>query len=601
MSRTADRPSGLKLGFHIQELFSRATDNPFVVAYLSRDTLPKTLTLTSNTEGQFDFKEQPDHALLVFQLFCARKNDDGYPVTTYLGSTVVDLSQCSKTPEYRFTLKDAATRPPLHAGQLSVRFTQLPQEFAAAEASMQSHQIQSPDFARQMFSAAESNLMWIEGFGTKGLQPIVHGLHWVHSPYYVNHMGITLPAGAFCMIPTYADTQKSAAIRSHKQRLDVALARNTITPRDFIDTTADMMTSNIKSKHLRCLAVVADMLTLHTRLDIRYTPDVQLGTVSRGTERWEIPREPAPPGQRQPSFTGDCEDFAREVYQHAKELREWIVPKLLGTALESLVAILHVYVPTIEQGAVDKNAHSKYITYDAPYRNHIWAALHPRDAWRTKCAGVLSLEGAYARWPPQPCEKTLPMIHLEGTGEVYPVVTTRKPGFIAKIANKKEAVLAKYPELVTCETPDMSLQCEHQSTFYKYAIACMTDVFAEQNILDFTYVTEQKYGVSIYDWARGKYHFRPSTTHSDATMAKIRTAITIERPIYPITTKSKVIHPPAIKEGYSLRFGQKERFKTVPQEAVYAEYNVGGQPWHEIYFVVGGTSGASSSTEADLT
>jgi len=84
-------------------------------------------------------------------------------------------------------------------------------------------------------------------------------------------------------------------------------------------------------------------------------------------------------------------------------------------------------------------------------------------------------------------------------------------------------------------------------------------------------------------------------------MAKIRTAITIERPIYPITTKSKIIQPPATKEGYSLRFGQKERFKTVPKEAVYAEYNVGGQPWHEIYFVVGGTSGASSSTEADLT
>lgn len=588
------------MGFHVQELFSRATDKPFVVAYLSRDTLPRMMTLVSDQEGRFKFKEQPLHALLVFQLFCARENDDGYPVTTYLGSTTIDISQCSKTPEYRFTLKDASSRPPLQTGQITIQFTQLPKQFLSAESSIQAHKIQSPDFARKMFNAAESNLTLIQGFGAKGLQPIVHGLHWVHSPYYVNHMGMTLPSGAFCMIPTYADTQKMVAIRSYKQRLLVALARNTITTKDFIDTTADMMTNNIKSKHIRCLAVVADMLTLHTRLDIRYTPDVQLTPQSKGTERWEIPREPAGPGQTQSSFTGDCEDFAREVYQHVKELREWVVPKLNGNALESFVAILHLYVPTIEQGAVDSNAHSKYITYDAPYRNHIWAALHPRDAWRTKCrGGNITLEHVYAQWPRQPCEKTLPMVHLEGTGEVYPVVTARKPGFIAKIQSKKESVLNRYPELMMSETPDMSLQCKHQSRFYKYAIACMTDIFANQNILDFTYVTKCKYGVSIYDWARGKYQFRPSTIHSDETMQEIKTALTIERPIYPITTKSKVVLSHAIKEGYSLRFGQKERFKTVPKEAGYAVYKVGEQSWYELYFVVGGTS--DSSTEAETT
>ena len=598
MSQKAARPSGLKLGFHIRELFSRATDNPFVVAFLSCDASPKTRTLTNDTEGIFELLEEPNHALLVFQLFCARTNDDGYAVTTYLGSALVDVSQCSRK-DYRLTLKDASSRPPLHVGQISLQFTQLPTRLLPAESSMQAHKIQSPDFARQMFTAAESNLMWIDGFGRKGLQPIVHGLHWVHSPYYVNHMGMTLPSGAFCMIPTYVDTQKMAAIRSYKQRLAVALSRNTIKPKDFIDTAADMMTNRIKSRHLRCLAVVADMLTLHTRLDIRYTPDVQLTPEPKGTERWEVPREPAPPGQTQASFTGDCEDFAREVYQHAKELRAWVVPKLNDSPLESLVAILHLYVPTIEQGAVDRNAHSKYITYDAPYRNHIWAALHPRDAWRTKCRGNINLDRLYAQWPRQPCEKTLPMVHLEGTGEVYPVVTARKPGFVAKIQKKKESVFIKYPELVGAETPDMSLQCEHRSTFYKYAIACMTDVFADQNILDFTYVTENKYGVSIYGWARGNYHFRPSVIHSDETMHKIRTALTIERPIYPITTKSKVILSHNIKEGYSLRFGQKERFQKMPKEAGYAVYNVGGQPWYEVYFVVGGTNGASSSTEAE--
>jgi len=587
MSQMADRPSGSNLVFHIQELFSRATKKPFVVAYLSCNALPKTLTLVTDKEGRFELKEESLHdALLVFQLFLRRKNDDGYPVTTYLGSATVDISQCSKTPKYRLTFKDASSRPPLQTGQITIQFTQLP----PAETSLQAHQLQSPNFARNMFNAAESNLRLIEGFGVKGLQPIVDGLHWVHSPYYVNHMGMTLPSGAFCMISTYADTQKMAAIRSYKQRLVVALARNTITTKDFIDTTADMMENSIKSKHLRCLAVVADMLTLHTRLDVRYTPDVQLTPESKGTERWEIPREPAAPGQPQSSFTGDCEDFAREVYQHVKELREWIVPKLNDNALESFVAILHLYVPTIEQGAVNSNAHSKYITYDAPYRNHIWAALHPRDAWRTKCKGNISLESMYAQWPRQPCEKTLPMVHLEGTGEVYPVVTARKPGFIAIIQQKKKSVLDQYPELRMSETPDMSLQCEHQSKFYKYAIACMTDIFADQNILDFTYVTEKKYGVSIYDWARGKYHFQPSTIHSDETMQQVRSALTIERPIYPITTTSKVVLSHAIKEGYSLRFGQKERFESVPKEAGYAVYKVGEQSWYELYFVVGGTS-----------
>ena len=584
--------------FHIKELFSRATVNPYIVAFLSCDAQPKSLTLMNKSEGKFAFAEYPTHALLVFQLYCQRQNDDGFKVSTYLGSAMVDISQCSKR-DYRFTLKDASSRPPLHSGQMSIQFTQLPRQLVPAEASLQAHQVQTPDFARQMFTAAESNLMWIEGFGKRGLQPIVHGLHWVHSPYYVNHMGMTLPSGAFCMIPTYAKENKSAAIRSYQQRLAISLSRNTITPKDFIATVADMMSNSIKSKHIRCLAVVADVLTLHTRLDIHYTPDVQLTPAPKGTERWEIPREPGLPGQNTPSFTGDCEDFAREVYQHAKELREWIEPKLNGNAIESLAVLLHLYVPTIEQGAVDRNAHSKYITYDAPFRNHIWAALHPREAWRTKCTSKINLERLYTRWPRQTCEKTLPMVHLEGTGEVYPVVTSRKPGFIAKIENKKKTILRRFPELAMSETPDMSLQCEHQSNFYKYAIACMTDIFSDQNILDFTYVTENKYGVNIYDWARGKYSFRPSTKHSDETMQKIKTALTIERPIYPITTKSKVILSHNIKEGYSLRFGQRERFNIVPKEAGYAVYKVGGQEWYEIYFVVGGTNGASSSTEAE--
>ncbi len=589
------------MGFHVEELHSHVADKPFVVLFLSSHSSPLSYSASAPIDGQFRVKSRSQSALLfVVQMFCTRENDDGYAVTQYLGSALVDLSQCSKKT-YHLAIRDASSQPPLHTGQFSIHFTQLPANLMPSESKfstkMQVHSMQTPDFARHLFTAAEANLKLIEGFGVNGLAPIVHGLHWVHSPYYVNHMGITLPSGAFCMIPTSLDNNKLEAIQSYKQRLTIALARNTMKPKDFVTCVADMLEKNIRSKHIRCLAVVADMLTLHARLNVRYTPDVQLTPTPKGTERWEIPREPSLNGNT--SFTGDCEDIAREIYQHCKELCAWVTPKVYGTALESLAVILHMYVPTIEQGAVDRNAHSKYINYEAPYRNHIWAALHPRYDWNTKCTKTIKTQHLYEKWPVQKCEKTLPMIHLEGTGEVYPIVTSRKPGFVAKMQNKQSIVLRKYPEISAAETPDMALQCRHKSNFYKYAIACMTDLFADQGILDFTYVSKHCYGVSIYDWARGSYGFKPSTIHSEETMRKIRLALSIERPISPILTHSKVIQTHHIVQGYSLRYGQKTPFQNVPKEAGYAIYDVGGEPWHEVYFVVGGGVGSASSTEIE--
>ena len=546
----SDRPSGLNLGFHIEELYSHVADNPFVVAFVSVKSTPDTWTADTPQTGHFEF-DDPGHAELLFivQMFCTKTNDDGFSVTQYLGACVTDISQCSKKT-YHFAMRDASSRPPLHVGQVSVAFTQLPR------LNMKPHRIQSPQIARQMYSAAEANLHWIQGFGPKGLPPIVHGLHWVHSPYYVNYMGISLPSGAFCMLSSRCENTRQA-IRSYKQRLMVALARNTMKATDFVSTVADMMSKNIKS----------------------------------------VPREPSIDGNT--SFTGDCEDYAREIYQHCKEIREWVTPKLNASPLESAAVLLQLYVPTIEQGAVDSNAHSKYVTYNAPYRNHIWAALHPRDAWRSKCTADIPTESAYVKWPLQACEKTLPVIHLEGTGEVYPVVTSRKPGFIAKMQRKQQQVLTQYPNIACADTPDISLQCDHKSTFYKYAIACMTDAFADAGVLDYTYVSDNKYGVSIYNWARGKYKFRPSCTHSQDTMATIRSIIAIERPIPPIVTKSKVEKMHRIIDGYSVRYGQKVPFDYIPKEAEYAIYDIGGEKWHEVYFLVGGGVGSASSTEIE--
>ncbi|MDA7838994.1 hypothetical protein N9A45_01550 [bacterium] len=599
----AAQPSGTDVTFRLDELHSHATDDPFLVAYVSHPSSPRVCTLTDPAECHFKLQDfESDELLLVIQMFCPRKNEEGKDITQYLGACVMDVSQCS-AKTYHIAMRDASSRPALHTGQISFTFTELPHcrqsnvLLPAESRRLKGHRMQSSALTRQMYSAAEANLHWIKGFGAHGLGPITHGLRLVHSPYYVNFLGMTLPSGAFCMISTRDNSNVDDAIRSYKQRLTIALARNTMKETEFIDTVGHMMTSTIKSKHLRCLAVLADFLTLHTKMDIHYSPDVQLTPKPKGTERWSIPREPKSDGST--SFNGDCEDYAREIYQHCKELKEWIQPKLNASAIESAVAILHLYVPTIEQGAVDKDAHSQYITYEAAYRNHIWAALHPRDAWRTKCATTLNLEHLYADWSRKTCEKTLPMIHLEGTGEVYPVVTDRKPGYIAKMQQKQQFVENNYPDIAAADSPDISLQCDHSSDFYKFPIACMTDAFANQGVLDYTYVTGQQYGVTMYNWARGQYKFRPSCIHSAETMDNIRSILMVERPISAITTTSTIEKSHHIKDGYAVRYGQDIPFENVPDEAKLAVYNVGGQQWYELYFPLVGAAGSASSNEIE--
>ncbi len=543
---------------------------------------------------RFELTSQPDEVLLVLQLYCSRDNDDGIRVAQFLGSAIVDISQVT-TRAYRLRFHDTSNQPALYMGQVALTFTHVPTlGFVSSEGRAVPHHIQSPECTRRLFDAAEANLTWIQGFGKRGLPPIVHGLKRVHSPYYVNHLGVSMPSGSFCMIPTTCD-DTVRAVRSHAQRLDVALARNTCTGKTFVETVATMMTQNVRSKHIRCLNVVADCLTLHTRMDVHYTPDVRFTPKATSTERWSIPREPTADGGT--VFTGDCEDYAREVYQHCKEIKAWVPPKCNGTPLEALSAVLQLYVPTIEQGAVNHNAHSKYITYDAEYRNHIWAALHPRDAFRAKCSPPCALDTLYAVWPKQHIESTLPVLHLEGTGDVSPVVTTRKPGFVAKLQKKQQDVERRYPWLMNADTPDMSLQCTRESDFYKYAIACMTDAFSDQGLLDFTYITGRKYGVPMYPWARGQYHLRPSTKHSDATMKDIRHMLTIERPIPPILTKSKIVQSSRLT-GYALRYGQRTPFVDVPLDAKLGIYRIGEQTWYELYFHVT-PQDTSSSNDID--
>lgn len=581
--------SGIK--FKCTEIYSHVVKNPFVVFFLSCPTRPRSVTLNDTQKETTELKlnEKINSLSLVGQMYFKRQNDNDETVSQYLGSFVVDLSQV-EDKEYSFVVRDSSSRKPLRTGQVSMQIS------VDNSLELKHVEYQHEKFSKEMYNAAESNLTLIGGFSPKGLDSVVPGLKWVHSPYYVNHMGMTLPSGAFCMIPTTLEDEFTKAVRSHKERLTIALSRNCIREKDWINNIHEMLDTTIKSKHLRSLSVVADAMTLHARLEINYTPDVQITPESKGTERWSIPREPTENSKF--SFTGDCEDFAREVYQQCKEIREWVKPGKDST-MGTLSMILHMYVPTIEQGAVDSSAHSKYIKYDAPYRNHIWSALHPRNAWASKMYGSCSMENSYNAFPKQKCETTLPMLHLEGTGDVYPVVTTRKPGYIMKMQHKMTDIYRDYPSVMFMNKPDMSLQCEHKSNFYKYAIAFMTDVFKDQGMLDYTYVNGQKYGVSIYDWARGQYNFAPSTKHKTETMDQLKQMIGLERPIGAITTKSSIVRKPKFDTGYYLRFGQNTPIEDDLDEKnlIIAEYKIGQHSWHEVYFKVDESRGSSSEIE----
>lgn len=567
------------IGFQITELHSYVAADVFAVFFLSVPTKPRLLTIAKATATlhTLELLASDSEIALVCQLFCTRFNDDKKQVSQYLGSFAVDMSVC-QSQHYTFTVNDASMRPVLQTGQVSVEFTRT--LFAPAEGGLNVHAVQqaAPEI---LVNASEANLTWIQGFGKNGLPGIVDGLKMVHSPYYTNHLGTTMPSGAFCMIPTSLGGEQEKALRSHRERLQVALARNVMSEDVFLETMSHMLTTGtVKSRHLRCLVVIADAVTMHAQMSIQYTPDVRLQPKAVGTERWEIPREPTVDGKS--SFTGDCEDFAREVYQQCKEILEWVEPKTTDI-LSTMSAVLHLYVPTIEQGAVDSNAHSKYITYDAPYRNHIWAALHPRDAWRTKLLlHDCSLDTLYQKWPRKACEAYLPILHLEGTGQVYPVVTSLKPGYMVKMHRFVQK--NNSPQLLAASTPDMSLQCTHSSNFYKYAIACMTDIFADQGFLDFTYITENKYGCPIYDWARGNYKFVPSTKHSEKTMQVIQHMLKLERPIFPILQSSLIQKKPRSDDGYYVRFGKETPFQNIPTNALTGEYLVGTKKWYELYF-----------------
>ena len=598
-----------QISFSVTNLFSNLKHtNLFAQLYMSVKTSPSYLQIDHDDDkdvlNTMIMLESDSEIVLVCQLYCERKNDEGIQVTELLGSGTLDLAHClGGNCSVKMWDKSNQNRASL-MGNVNINFKEMifSGENAEGELKLQTHAAQSLD--RALGEAAEANLTWISPFGsmplgTKGLPGIKQGLQQVHSPYYKNHLGVTMPSGAFCLIPTIIENenQRDLAIRSHQERLDVTLARNLMSGEKFVVLVQHMFENGIWPRHNRLFTVLADSVTLHSRQIIHYTPDVQLtgaGLKDKGTESWDIPRYNKEHGSKK-SFKGDCEDFAREVLQQCKEIMDWVLPKIGGSPIESLSALLHLYVPTVEQGAVDSSAHSIYQDEPAPFRNHIYAGLHPRIHFENKIVKKwalgsvkISLEHLYEKWPKQSWENLLPKLHLESTANVVSNIESKSLAQNKRITIRKAQ--QKYTSLYSAKYEDDTLNLYSKSNFYKFPIAFMSHAFADQGIIDFTYVDVElkHYGVDIYDYFEGNYHFIPSTVHSNKVMSKIKHMLKMERKIPPITYRSEVRVPPALFEGdfVSLLTTTKGFSKQINQRENTGEFKINNQIINEVYFKI---------------
>ena len=111
ISNTAHQNEG-NVGFKVSELHSHVAENVFVVFYMSNDTHPSMITVnddvSSETVHELKLTSHEPESAFVCQLYCSRLNDEGKKVSQYLGSAVVDISQCQRT-SYTLTIQDSSS------------------------------------------------------------------------------------------------------------------------------------------------------------------------------------------------------------------------------------------------------------------------------------------------------------------------------------------------------------------------------------------------------------------------------------------------------------------------------------------------------------
>ena len=126
-------------------------ENTFCLLYLTTASTPRLHTIGMDSmpcDKTFQL-DTAQHTLgLVCMLFCSRDNDDGNKVTQYLGSSLLDISEC-KCTTYSLRMLDSSSRPSLRTGSIRLVLKSLP--------TVQTHlKFQSKNLAPRMFSEAES-------------------------------------------------------------------------------------------------------------------------------------------------------------------------------------------------------------------------------------------------------------------------------------------------------------------------------------------------------------------------------------------------------------------------------------------------------------
>lgn len=342
------------------------------------------------------------------------------------------------------------------------------------------------DMTCRMHRAAEQNLTLIAPFSPCGFPPICSTLQRMHSPYYTTNTGMQLPSGAFLL-----NTGQHSGITSHRQRLEAVLTCVGWTQQKFIDAVAHFELHNANI----VLNILSKTLTMHSVQCLKYVTDIQFEyNAVVDTDRWNCPRY-------KNNFVGDCEDCAKEIYV---ETQEWSRIKSDDPLVLAFQLVLQKFTPVVVQGCVEINN---------TRLNHIWAALVDANYFEKNMGGSVT-------------KPVLPTLILEGTSMSSPFASLNQ-----RCIRRKLKSIYKQEQIFN----DIAHEDVYPHTFYKYVVACMTPKYKDSGVIDFTYVKNNRYGITFQEWVDGNYVMKPSVRHSLQTIRMMEHVVEYDKPILPLT------------------------------------------------------------------
>ena len=364
----------------------------------------------------------------------------------------------------------------------------------------------------KMFLCSEKNLNYIAPWGHQGVPPIEEHLVKLHSPYYTCNIGVTMPAGGF-LLNLGKKEQSNKVIKSSLQRLQTTLQLYGLKEKNFIKYADKIEDGESDLELNNALFILAKTLTMHSNQVQKYVADIQYdGKNEQNTDRWESPRN------IESNYVGDCEDTAKEIMI---EIYEWQNIKSNNKLILAVQKLLKKYVPMALQGAVNQNGTLK---------NHIWAALIPENTFHFALNKKQTKKSKYE----------LPTILLEGTAETIPFKYSSS--IIKNYIETTQKIVTEEPVLTN------AIFCDYKpSDWYKYVVGAMSPIMKHKGIIDYVFITRNKYGESKYGitfdkWLSGKYIMTPATRHSQQDIKTMEMLCKYDKPILPLKYNTSIVH-----------------------------------------------------------